>query len=186
MTTSWRAAMAGDARKSASVLDPIARVSHTVRQSAVTPERRAGIDAPSAVRGDDPRIVETVAAAVERIAERLGGCEVACLLREGETLRHVAHRGRLPLIYAVPAALGGVAWRAARTAEAQVVPDVEQDREYLASDPSVRAEVAVPVVAEGAVVGVLDVEYVDGGPTDDDVAFLCAEAGRLALELGRS
>jgi putative methionine-R-sulfoxide reductase with GAF domain len=50
----------------------------------------------------------------------------------------------------------------------------------------VRAEVAVPVVAEGAVVGVLDVEYVDGGPTDDDVAFLRAEAERLALELGRS
>jgi putative methionine-R-sulfoxide reductase with GAF domain len=120
--------------------------------------------------------------AVARLADALPGREVACLLPSGDDLlRHVAHRGKLRLIYEVPRDLGGVVWRAFDERQVQVVHDVGSDPDYIASDDSIRAEVVAPVAVGQQVVAVLDVE----SPTplsDGDPALVEREAERLAAQ----
>jgi putative methionine-R-sulfoxide reductase with GAF domain len=121
---------------------------------------------------------------VRRLAADLDGAEVGCLFRFGDVLRHVAHTGRLHLIYEVPSEQGGVVWRAAHHGELQLVEDVSSDPDYLAADESVRSEIAAPVRSGSAVVAVLDVEF--PGRVFDEVAIAAvqAEAERLGSELG--
>jgi putative methionine-R-sulfoxide reductase with GAF domain len=127
-------------------------------------------------------ITRACEAAIDRLAEVLPGREVACLLAADDALRHVAHRGSLRLIFEVPRELGGVVWRTYDTAELQAVPDVAVDPDYVASDEAVRAEIAAPVVVDGRVVAVLDVESTDG-LAEGDPAAVATEAERLADEL---
>jgi putative methionine-R-sulfoxide reductase with GAF domain len=120
--------------------------------------------------------------AVADLAEALPGREVACLVAAANSLRHVAHRGSLRLIFELPRDLGGVTWRAVETGEVQEVPDVASDADYIASDESVTAEIAAPVLVDGRVVAVLDVESID--PLGAGDAELVARAAdRLARAL---
>jgi putative methionine-R-sulfoxide reductase with GAF domain len=120
---------------------------------------------------------------VRRLAAELDGVEVGCLFRFGDVLRHVAHTGRLHLIYEVSSEQGGVVWRAAQHGELQLVEDVSSDPDYLAADESVRSEIAAPVRSGSTVVAVLDVEF--PGRVFDEVAIAAvqAEAERLGSEL---
>src|SRR5919199_3231155 len=121
---------------------------------------------------------------VRRLAARLEGAEVGCLFRFGDVLRHVAHSGRLYLIYEVPSDQGGVAWRAAHHGELQLVEDVNSDPDYLAADESVRSEIAAPVPGPAGVVAVLDVEFPGRVFDQGAVAAVREEADRLGGELG--
>jgi putative methionine-R-sulfoxide reductase with GAF domain len=122
--------------------------------------------------------------AVKRLRSRLDGAEVGCLFRYGDLLRHVAHAGRLHLIYEIPSDQGGVAWRAARHGEIQLVDDPATDPDYLAADEAVRSEIAAPVRSGSrGVVAVLDIEFTDRVFTDEDVDAARAEADRLGGEL---
>jgi putative methionine-R-sulfoxide reductase with GAF domain len=120
---------------------------------------------------------------VRRLGARLEGAEVGCLFRVGDVLRHVAHTGRLHLIYEVPSDQGGVAWRAAHHGELQLVEDVRSDPDYLAADESVRSEIAAPVRGPAGVIAVLDIEFPDRVFGEDAVAAVEEEAERLAGEL---
>ena len=120
---------------------------------------------------------------VRRLATRLEGAEVGCLFRFGDVLRHVAHSGRLHLIYEVPSDQGGVAWRAAHHGELQLVEDVKCDPDYLAADESVRSEIAAPVRGPAGVVAVLDVEFPGRVFDQEAVAAVEGEAERLGAEL---
>jgi putative methionine-R-sulfoxide reductase with GAF domain len=120
--------------------------------------------------------------AVDRLADELPGREVACLLARDDALRHVAHRGSLRFIFEIPRELGGVVWRTYDRRELQAVPDVTSDPDYVASDDAVTSEIAAPVVVDGEVVAVLDVEAtstLDG----TDAAVVARAAERLADEL---
>jgi putative methionine-R-sulfoxide reductase with GAF domain len=120
--------------------------------------------------------------AVARLAGVLPGREVACLVISGDSLRHVAHRGDLRLIFEVPRELGGVVWRAVETGRLQEVADVTVDPDYVASDDSVTSEIAAPVTVGGRVVAVLDVEST--GPLGaEDAGAVAHEADRLGGEL---
>jgi putative methionine-R-sulfoxide reductase with GAF domain len=107
----------------------------------------------------DRRVIELCQAAVERLAEALPDAEIGGLLRSGEALRHVAHAGKLRVIYEVRREQGGVAWRAAERGELQLVEDVRSDPDYLASDERVHSEIAAPVRVGNEVAFVLDVEF---------------------------
>lgn len=107
----------------------------------------------------DRRVIELCQAAVERLAEALPDAEIGGLLRSGEALRHVAHAGKLRVIYEVRREQGGVVWRAADRGELQLVEDVRSDPDYLASDERVRSEIAAPVRVGNEVALVLDVEF---------------------------
>ena len=122
---------------------------------------------------------------VRRLAGALERVEVGCLFRFGDVLRHVAHTGRLHLIYEIPSDQGGVAWRAAHHGELQLVEDVRSDPDYLAADESVRSEIAAPVRSGSSVVAVLDVEFPGRVFDEDAIDAVRAEADRLGAELER-
>jgi putative methionine-R-sulfoxide reductase with GAF domain len=128
-------------------------------------------------------IIEVFERAAERLSSVLDDAEIGCLYRYGDTLRHVAHAGRLRLIYEVPREQGGVVWRAVERGEVQLVEDVRADPDYLASDESVRAEVAAPVVVDETVVGVVDVEFPGRVYEQVEVEAVKSEARRLGAEL---
>jgi putative methionine-R-sulfoxide reductase with GAF domain len=129
------------------------------------------------------RVIELCERAVRRLAAALPDAEIGGLLRIGDSLRHVAHAGKLRLIYEIPREQGGVVWRAARAGEIQLVEDVRSDPDYLASDAHVRSEVAAPVTAAADVVLVLDVEFPDRVFEAAEVARIQDEAARLEREL---
>lgn len=132
---------------------------------------------------DEHEISDLCERSVERLSAVLSPCEIGCLLRVGDALRHVAHAGTLRLIYEVAREQGGVVWRAAERGEIQLVGDVRSDPDYLASDERVQSEIAAPVKARGDVVAVLDVEFPERVFGDGEAADVAAEAERLGREL---
>jgi GAF domain len=121
--------------------------------------------------------------AVLRLGEVLGDPEISCLVRDGDVLRNLAHRSRLRLIFEIPREQGGISWRALERGEPQLVKDVRSDPDYLTSDESIVSEVAAPVRVDGDVVAVLDVEFPGRVFRAEDVAWIGAEAERLAADL---
>jgi len=68
---------------------------------------------------------------------------------------------------------GGVCLRAAEERRAVVVPDVDAFPGHIACDPRSKSEIAVPVIKEGEVVAVLDIDAAESDRfTDDDVPSL--------------
>jgi putative methionine-R-sulfoxide reductase with GAF domain len=139
---------------------------------------------PDPVDEQEPDISRICDESVRRLAARLEGAEVGCLFRFGDVLRHVAHSGRLHLIYEVPSDQGGVAWRAAHHGELQLVENVKSDPDYLAADESVRSEIAAPVRGPAGVIAVLDIEFPDRVFDQAAVAAVEEEAERLGADLG--
>lgn len=130
------------------------------------------------------RVIELCEEAVGRLAAALPDAEIGGLLRVGDSLRHVAHAGRRRVIYEVPREHGGVVWRAAHTGRIQLVEDVRNDPDYLASDAEVRSEVAAPVSPSSDVTLVLDIEFPGRVFEPGEAALIEAEAAGLERELG--
>ena len=71
-------------------------------------------------------------------------------------------------------ALGkGVCGTAAATCETQVVADVHAFPGHIACDAASRSELVVPLVRDGAVLGVLDLDSPEPGRFDSDDAAGC-------------
>jgi diguanylate cyclase (GGDEF)-like protein len=82
----------------------------------------------------------------------------------------------------------GVIGRVARTRRAAFVPDVASDPDYAAADPAVTSEIAIPLLADDLLLGVLNVESTAAERLDhEDLASLLTIADRLAasIALGR-
>jgi diguanylate cyclase (GGDEF)-like protein len=82
----------------------------------------------------------------------------------------------------------GIIGRVARTREAVFAPDVTQEPDYKQADTAVNSEISVPLLAEGELLGVLNVESTAAEPLDhDDLASMLTIADRLAasIALGR-
>jgi signal transduction histidine kinase len=68
---------------------------------------------------------------------------------------------------------GGVTVKVAVTGKTVLLPDVSKDKDYVcAREPLGKAELAVPVIVEGEVVGVLNVESEESGAFDEKDAML--------------
>ena len=128
-------------------------------------------------------ITERCQAAVNRIAEAWPQHEVACLVRVGDILRHVAHAGRWRLIYEVARSQGGIAWRAAERGTTELVEDVREDPDYLEADHEICSELVVSVKVDGRVVAIIDVESAVAPLDEQDAELAEREAKRLAVEL---
>ncbi len=80
----------------------------------------------------------------------------------------------------------GIISRAARTAEPQNVPDVLKDPDYITGDERIRSELAAPVVVNGDVVGVIDVEMEEiSAFTAEDEKFLSTLANELSMVISK-
>lgn len=88
-----------------------------------------------------------------------GHCAILLLDPRSQSLRVRAHRGYAPGAEKVEIPLGqGVTGRCAKWGQTLVVDDVEAEHGYIPGVPGARSEVALPLVVEGRVLGVLNAE----------------------------
>jgi diguanylate cyclase (GGDEF)-like protein len=106
---------------------------------------------------------------------------------DGHVLRIGAQRNYATPIEEFPMDLG-VIGRVARTLEPAFLPDISMDPDYVAASSTITGEMSVPLVGDGELLGVLNVEM--DGPErldGDDFSTMKIVADRLAvaLALGR-
>src|SRR5450755_6990 len=104
----------------------------------------------------------------------------------GEKLQHrFAQRfeERLHVKHDIPLGRGVVGY-AAQAKEAVLVPDVAKSSLYIASNPETRSELAVPLIYQEKVIGVLDLEHTKRGYfTEDHKRTLATLAAQLAIAI---
>ena len=75
----------------------------------------------------------------------------------------------------------GICGAAAESGDTEIVDDVHADPRYLACFASTRSEIVVPIFADGAVIGEIDIDGSDPAAFDDtDARFLEEVAALLA------
>lgn len=150
------------------------------RQMAAVEEvgRMLAANGPSAAALDD---------VMELLVSRFDYRYVSIYTLDGDLLRLGAQRG-----YATPVetfdATQGVVGRVLRTGETAFVRDVRTDPDYHAADPDVRSEISVPLLSDGRVIGVLNLESMADALLDEgdrDTMVLVGDRVAAALELGR-
>ena len=124
---------------------------------------------------------------IDVLADRFGYRYVSIYTLDGDVLRLGAQRG-----YEHPvetfAADRGVVGRVLRTGQTAFVTDIAADPDYHAADPDVRSEVSVPLMIDGQVAGVLNVESLADSPLDEgdrDTIVIIGDRIAAALALGR-
>jgi sigma-B regulation protein RsbU (phosphoserine phosphatase) len=105
---------------------------------------------------------------------------------EGETLQHrfsLRFQENIHLKNDVP--LGkGIVGHAAQYKEAVLVRDVKKDPRYIDTNPETRSELAVPLIYNDKVIGVLDLEHTKRGFfTDDHQRTITTLAAQIAIAI---
>jgi diguanylate cyclase (GGDEF)-like protein len=78
----------------------------------------------------------------------------------------------------------GVSGRAIKTREAQFVPDVSADPEYIRINNDIGSEICVPLIKDQIVYGILNVEASNRNPlAESDVAILTTFANQVAVAI---
>jgi PAS domain S-box-containing protein len=81
----------------------------------------------------------------------------------------------------------GIVGRAVRTGQPQLVLDVTRDSEYLPAMDWVRSEIAVPIISDQTVLGVLDVQSGIDSPLDDgDLQLMRTFASQVATAMSNA
>lgn len=124
---------------------------------------------------------------LDAMEQTLGFEHAAFMVVEKGTLRDACLRGYpVTLVLELPldGTKKGITVKAANTRRPVLVPDVEKDKDYVGGIPSVRSELAVPVITEDKVFGVLDVESRKLGAFDEkDVTLLQILASHAATAI---
>ena len=110
---------------------------------------------------------------------------VSIYLLDGEVLHLGAQIGYpLELIYTeIPVAFG-IAGRAVQSRQIQFIPDVRNEPGFLRASLEVESEICVPLLKEGMVLGILNVESQAGRPlTQNDVELLTSLAAPIAVSV---
>src|ERR1700693_2139169 len=129
---------------------------------------------------------------LRRIAEllnRLIEFQMFSILLLDETGEKLQHRfsqrfeERLHLKHDIPMGRGVVGF-AAQAKEAVLVPDVAKSDRYIAVNPETRSELAVPLIYQERVIGVLDLEHTRRGYfTDDQKRTVTTLAAQVAIAI---
>jgi len=124
---------------------------------------------------------------MELVEETFGYRYPSVYLYDGAMLRLGAQRNyRFPILE-LPADQG-VIGRVVRTREPEFLPDVAGDPDFMSGDPNVASEIAVPLLSDDELFGILNVETDAAHRLDgDDFATMLIVGDRLAaaLALGR-
>jgi diguanylate cyclase (GGDEF)-like protein len=122
---------------------------------------------------------------IQLLKDSFGYTYLSIYLLDGDTLHLGAQLGYPTemLIHEIPISMG-VIGRTARSMQTQLVRDVRMDSEFLCGSYEVRSEVAVPLIKEGQVLGVLNIESDRAGLLNENVAnLLNALAGSVAIAI---
>jgi diguanylate cyclase (GGDEF)-like protein/PAS domain S-box-containing protein len=128
---------------------------------------------------------EVLRLTVEATAQALQVVMVSAYLRDGEELwlRHAVGYADAPAVLPVGT---GVIGRVAATGAPALVPDVARDVGFLAPREPVLSEVAVPIVADGEVLGVLNAESGERRFGEEDLRLLSAIRDQVGVAVQRA
>jgi diguanylate cyclase (GGDEF)-like protein len=169
------------------LVSQLEEVSAHFRATAMSERRRsrqiAGLEQVSRLlvtAGATPELLERVA---DVMVERFGYALAVIFIAEGDTLKLGAQRGyEIDMSAFDPRT--GVVGRAARTGEVQLVQNVGMDPDYVPGDGRVVSEIAAPMVLDGVLLGVLNIESMTAEPLDRiDRDLVATMAGKLAAAL---
>jgi len=119
------------------------------------------------------------------LKDSFGYTYLSIYLLDGDTLHLGAQLGypNDTLIHEIPVSMG-VIGRTARTRQTQLVRDALADSDFLRGAYEVRSEIAVPLIKEGQVLGVLNIESDrEGILNENDAILLNALAGSVAIAI---
>ncbi|HEY9526306.1 MAG TPA: sensor domain-containing diguanylate cyclase [Anaerolineales bacterium] len=119
------------------------------------------------------------------LKDSFGYTYLSIYLLDGDTLHLGAQLGYPDetLIHEIPVSMG-VIGRTARTRQTQLVRDALADSDFLRGAYEVRSEIAVPLLKEGQVLGVLNIESDrEGILNENDAILLNALAGSVAIAI---
>jgi diguanylate cyclase (GGDEF)-like protein len=122
---------------------------------------------------------------IQLLKESFGYTYLSIYLLDGDTLHLGAQLGYPAdmLIREIPITKG-VIGRTARSRQTQLVRDVRADSDFLRGSYEVRSEIAVPLIKEGNVLGVLNVESNNHTPPgENDASLLNTLAGTVAIAI---
>jgi diguanylate cyclase (GGDEF)-like protein len=122
---------------------------------------------------------------IQLLRASFGYTYISVYLLDGDVLRLKAHLGygEENLLSEMPVT-SGIVGRSARCKQTQFVRDVSQDPDFVRAAPDVRSKIAVPLIKDDKVLGVLSVEAESGAALDEsDVDLLNALAGSLAVAI---
>jgi diguanylate cyclase (GGDEF)-like protein len=134
--------------------------------------------------GPNPSALETI---MDLLVGTFGYRYPSVYLWTGSTLVLGAQRGYDNPILEFDGAIG-IIGRVARTRLPVFAPDVTKESDYAQADSAVVSEISVPLLAQGELLGVLNVESTAAEPLDrEDLASMLTIADRLAasIALGR-
>lgn len=171
------------------LVDVVERTNRELR-SAMRSERRrsrqiAGLEEASRLLVASGPTPETLDRVLGVLVERFGYNHVSIYLADGELLVLGAQRGYRQ---AIPSFDGsaGVVGRAMRSRRLQFVSDVASDPDYISVFDEVRSEICAPLLVEGQLIGILNVEAREQlDRTDRDLVATLADRVATMLALGR-
>jgi len=128
------------------------------------------------------QIFQTV---VETLHTTFGYNFVSIYLLDGNVLRLGAQIGYpLELIYREIPITSGIVGRAVQSAKTEFIPDVRREPGFLRASSEVESEICVPLIKDGTVLGILNVESERGHLlTETDVSILTSFAGQVAVAI---
>jgi diguanylate cyclase (GGDEF)-like protein len=124
----------------------------------------------------------------EEIFARFRFTSAAIGVIDGDTLVFRGIAGDLPLFQRSLPLESGVCGRVVRTGRGELIDDVTQDADYVIANFAVAREIAVPIVVDGVVYGVLNIESAADEPLgreEYDVMVSLATSLGLAIERAR-
>lgn len=136
-------------------------------------------------------IEEALNSAVQGLQVTLGGDQISILLadKDQKTLEvrsAVGYPNEESSRLKIPFGVGITGWVASKR-QAQRVNDVTKDSRYIAVNPKVRSELAIPLIYRNEVLGILNVESVSvNAYSENDEEMLGTLAGSLAAIIAHS
>jgi diguanylate cyclase (GGDEF)-like protein len=177
----------GTRRIVASLERSLARMRHAIEADRRRARRLRAIEQVRRILAQDGPSPAALGSIMDVLVGTFGYRYPSVYLWTGTVLRLGAHRGYEHPIVEFDLQLG-IIGRVARTREAAYVPNVALDPDYAVAFSDVVSEISVPLLADGELLGVLNVESTAAQVLGrDDLASLRTIADRLSasIELGR-
>ncbi|MCP4543810.1 MAG: GAF domain-containing protein [Chloroflexi bacterium] len=138
------------------------------------------------------RFEKTLQSTAEALGDEYGEVHIGIALLDRETnrLHRLANSGSLPTgefpKEGIPVGEGVIGW-VVRNAEPALIPDVRADSRYVGVLSGTRTELCVPLIADGQVIGIINIEsHHVNAFTQDDMQLLLALADSLAVLVERA
>ena len=127
-------------------------------------------------------------AVVEGLHELYGYSHVSVYFINAETSEfHMQHQIGYEDFFQVIPSGWGIIGRVAQNSQAVLIEDVKQDPAYMAAAPNVQSEIAVPLIVDDQVVGVLNIETTSGRHLhQEDLELITAISEHVSIGMQRT